>query len=237
LRRLFIADLHLSPEHPERSLALIDFCQQRVHPDDKLYILGDLFEAWIGDDVGITTYADVIACFNELTHSGAEVFFMAGNRDFLVGQAFAQATGIQLLSDPTVCQFDEQNTLLMHGDTLCTDDTEYQNFRTLVRSPAWQLNFLSLPAAKRISQAEDYRQQSQVKTAQKSDDIMDVNNNAVTKAMQAHDASLLIHGHTHRPNVHHLPTGDRAVLGDWTTHFDYISWPQGQKWHLIRETI
>jgi len=117
---------------------LINFCQQRVNAEDELYILGDLFEAWIGDDIGIITYADVIACFKQLTQKGTKVFFMAGNRDFLVGQAFSQATGIQILPDPTLAIFDDQKTLLMHGDTLCTDDVEYQKFRCLVRDPQWQ---------------------------------------------------------------------------------------------------
>ena len=129
MRRLFIADLHLHPARPEHSRALIDFCQQRVNANDELYILGDLFETWIGDDVGIVTYADVIACLKQLTESGTKVYFMAGNRDFLIGQDFSLASGITILPDPSIVTFDGQPVLLMHGDTLCTDDKDYQQFR------------------------------------------------------------------------------------------------------------
>lgn len=237
MRRLFIADLHLHPARPEHSCALINFCQQRVNAEDELYILGDLFEAWIGDDIGIITYADVIACFKQLTQKGTKVFFMAGNRDFLVGQAFSQATGIQILPDPTLAIFDDQKTLLMHGDTLCTDDVEYQKFRCLVRDPQWQSKFLAMSPALRMQQAAHYRQQSKEMTAHKSNDIMDVNPDAVTQAMDHHHVKLLIHGHTHRPQVHQLKIGERVVLGDWIGHFDYLSWPQGQAWRLIRESI
>jgi len=237
LRRLFIADLHLHPARPEHSCALIDFCQQRVHADDELYVLGDLFEAWIGDDVGIITYADVIACFKQLTDAGTKVYFMAGNRDFLIGPLFCEATGITLLSDPTVICIDQQNVLLMHGDTLCTDDIDYQAFRGLVRSDQWQQEFLALTPAQRMAKASEYRQQSQSMTASKSNDIMDVNDNAVAQVMQQHGVNLLIHGHTHRPCVHQLNQGQRVVLGDWTGHFDYISWPEHESWHLIRQSI
>tara|TARA_B100000767_G_C19745873_1_gene528476 strand:- start:1146 stop:1859 length:714 start_codon:yes stop_codon:yes gene_type:complete len=237
MRRLFIADLHLHPARPEHSCALIDFCQQRINVDDELYILGDLFEAWIGDDVGVITYADVIACLKNLTDSGTKVYFMAGNRDFLVGQKFSQSTGVQILPDPTVVNFDGQNVLLMHGDTLCTDDISYQDFRLLVRDPTWQHNFLAMSPALRMQQAAHYRQQSQAMTAIKSNDIMDVNLDTVTQVMNQHQVSLLIHGHTHRPKVHHLDSGERIVLGDWGGHFDYLSWPQGEAWHLIREPI
>jgi len=237
LRRLFIADLHLHSASPQHSRALIDFCQQRINADDELYILGDLFEAWIGDDVGIVTYADVIACFKQLTSSGTQVFFMAGNRDFLIGNKFCQATGIKILPDPTIITFDNQKTLLMHGDTLCTDDIEYQNFRSLVRDPLWQNQFLSMTPALRLQQAAHYRNQSKEMTAHKPNEIMDVNADAVTTAMGHHHVKLLIHGHTHRPQVHHLKSGERVVLGDWRGHFDYLSWPQGQAWRIITESI
>jgi UDP-2,3-diacylglucosamine hydrolase len=127
--------------------------------------------------------------------------------------------------------------LLMHGDTLCTDDQDYQQFRTLVRSLNWQTDFLAQSPALRMQQATDYRQQSQAMTAIKSNDIMDVNLQTVNQVMLQHQVRLLIHGHTHRPQVHHLDQGERIVLGDWGGHFDYLSWPQGQAWHLIREPI
>jgi UDP-2,3-diacylglucosamine hydrolase len=237
MRRLFIADLHLHPARPEHSRALIDFCEHRINADDELYILGDLFEAWIGDDVGIITYADVIACLKELTDSGTKVYFMAGNRDFLIGQQFSQSTGVKTLPDPTVVNFDDQNVLLMHGDTLCTDDTSYQEFRLLVRDINWQDQFLAMSPALRMQKAAHYRQQSQAMTAMKPNDIMDVNLHAVTQVMEQHQVRLLIHGHTHRPKVHHVSQGERIVLGDWGGHFDYLSWPQGEGWHLIREPI
>ena len=237
MRRLFIADLHLHPARPEHSRALIDFCQQRITPADQLYILGDLFETWIGDDVGLVTYADVIACFKQLTQSGTQIFFMVGNRDFLIGQAFYQATGIVPLPDPSLVNIDNQDVLLMHGDTLCTDDLDYQAFRTLTRNPRWQEEFLAMTAAQRMQRAAEYRQQSQSMTAMKTDEIMDINVDAVSRAMTEHGVSLLIHGHTHRPQVHRLPQGERIVLGDWGGHFDYLNWPQNEAWHLIREPI
>ncbi|MDC9720878.1 MAG: UDP-2,3-diacylglucosamine diphosphatase [Gammaproteobacteria bacterium] len=237
MRRLFIADLHLHPARPEHSCALIDFCEQRINADDELYILGDLFEVWIGDDVGMVTYADVIACFKQLTDTGTKVYFMAGNRDFLIGSDFCLATGITLLPDPYLIRFDQQDVLLMHGDTLCTDDLDYQGFRSLVRSPHWQQEFLAMSPALRMQKAANYRQQSQSMTATKSDEIMDVNSDAVDQIMAQYQVSLLIHGHTHRPQVHHLNLGERIVLGDWGGHFDYLSWPQGEAWHLIRQSI
>tara|TARA_B110000090_G_scaffold28931_1_gene30104 strand:- start:140 stop:853 length:714 start_codon:yes stop_codon:yes gene_type:complete len=237
VRRLFIADLHLHPARPEHSRALIDFCQQRVNANDELYILGDLFETWIGDDVGIVTYADVIACLKQLTESGTKVYFMAGNRDFLIGQDFSLASGITILPDPSIVTFDGQPVLLMHGDTLCTDDKDYQQFRSLVRSSDWQTGFLAQAPAVRMQQAAEYRQQSQAMTAIKSDDIMDVNSGTVEQVMHQHQVNLLVHGHTHRPKVHHLDLGDRIVLGDWGGHFDYLSWPKDENWHLIRESI
>lgn len=237
MRRLFIADLHLNPARPEHSCALIDFCQQRINADDELYILGDLFDAWIGDDVGIITYADVITCFKQLTTNGTQVFFMAGNRDFLIGHEFSQATGVQLLVDPTVVTFEGQDVLLMHGDTLCTDDIDYQNFRSLVRDSSWQGEFLAMSPSLRMQQAKDFRQRSRAMTAMKADEIMDVNSHAVNQVMDQHQVKLLIHGHTHRPKIHHLNQGERVVLGDWGGHFDYLSWPQGEAWHLIRESI
>ena len=237
MRRLFIADLHLHPARPEHSRALIDFCEQRVNACDHLYVLGDLFEAWIGDDVGLVTYADVIACFKQLTDAGTQVFFMMGNRDFLIGHAFYQATGIQALADPSIVSIDDQDVLLMHGDTLCTDDVDYQAFRVLCRDPLWQHEFLAMTPAERMAKAAEYRQQSQSMTALKADNIMDVNSQAVASVMSEHQVKLLIHGHTHRPYVHHLDQGERIVLGDWGGHFDYLNWPQGQDWHLIREAI
>ena len=125
----------------------------------------------------------------------------------------------------------------MHGDTLCTDDLDYQAFRTLTRNPRWQEEFLAMTAAQRMQRAAEYRQQSQSMTAMKTDEIMDINVDAVSRAMTEHGVSLLIHGHTHRPQVHRLPQGERIVLGDWGGHFDYLNWPQNEAWHLIREPI
>ena len=133
--------------------------------------------------------------------------------------------------------FDGQPVLLMHGDTLCTDDKDYQKFRGLVRSSSWQTGFLAQTPAVRMQQAAEYRQQSQAMTAIKSEDIMDVNSETVDQVMHQHQVNLLIHGHTHRPKVHHSGLGDRIVLGDWGGHFDYLSWPKDENWHLIRESI
>ena len=216
---LFISDLHLEPAHPARTALLLDFLHQTAPSVDALYILGDLFEAWIGDDDDAEPGPTVAAALRRLTAGGVPVFFLHGNRDFLLGERFAAAAGVQLLLESTVIDLAGERVLLLHGDTLCTDDTDYQAFRAQVRNPAWQAELLNLPLAHRRMLAAQLRESSRQATGQKAAEIMDVNPAEVERVMRRHDVQRLIHGHTHRPAIHHwLPDGRptwRAVLGDW----------------------
>ena len=216
---LFISDLHLDRERPEILSLFCDFLREEAARADAVYILGDLFEYWIGDDDPAEALQPAIGGLRDLTASGVPVFFMHGNRDFLVGKQFADTTGITLLPDPTVIDLHGTKTLLMHGDSLCTDDVAYQALREQLRHPQWQAQFLSQPLAQRHAYAQALRERSRAATAEKAEDIMDVNPAEVRRAMQSAGVSRLIHGHTHRPNIHalaldHAPA-ERMVLGDW----------------------
>lgn len=236
-RSLFISDLHLDPRRPQHTAALRDFCETKLQSGYKLYILGDLFEVWLGDDMGLIHYADVVELLRQQADRGVEVFIQRGNRDFLLGKDFFEATGAHALADESLIEINQQTILLLHGDSLCTDDLDYQAFKQLVRSSAWQTDFLALSPADRINKAQEYRQQSQTMTAAKSDDIMDVNADAVAAAMASHGVKTLIHGHTHRPMVHQADGITRIVLGDWEGHFDYLLWPDNDTWHFLRQPI
>ena len=217
---LFISDLHLDTRRPAVTDLFLDFLAG-LEPARcaGLYVLGDLFEAWIGDDNDDAHDLRVIASLRDTTARGIPVRVMHGNRDFLLGEGFAHATGCTLLADPTVIELDGEPTLLMHGDTLCTDDTEYQQFRALVRNPAWQQQFLAKPIAERRAIAANLRETSRQRTGEKAAYIMDVNPQAVEATLRAHGVRRLIHGHTHRPAVHDLSIdgepAQRIVLGDW----------------------
>ncbi|MDP6165462.1 MAG: UDP-2,3-diacylglucosamine diphosphatase [Gammaproteobacteria bacterium] len=237
MRHLFISDLHLDQSRPHHIQALRDFCECKLQPGYHLYILGDLFEVWLGDDIGLTNYADVIALLKEQVDAGVKIFVQHGNRDFLLGRAFLEATGVQLLTEETVININDMPILLMHGDSLCTDDTEYLAFKKQVRSSKWQQEFLALPPAQRLRKAQDYRQQSSESTANKDAHIMDVNPAAVQEVMQKYNVHTLIHGHTHRPMVHQNDGFTRIVLGDWQGHFDYLLWPNNDTWHFLRQPI
>lgn len=216
---LFISDLHLSAERPQVTALLLDLLRRRAANADALYILGDFFEAWLGDDAVAPEYRVVLEALRRLTASGVPVHFQHGNRDFLVGNRYAEITGCTLLPENAVIDLYGVATLLMHGDTLCTDDREYQDFRAMVRDPAWQRRILNLSIPERIQLAKQLRTNSKAATAMKASEIMDANDEAVTKALQAHGVALLIHGHTHRPAIHRLSLGGRTatriVLGDW----------------------
>ena len=216
---LFISDLHLSDERPEITALFSLFLQNDAARANALYILGDLFEVWLGDDTVLPAYQPVIDGIRALTASGVPVYVMHGNRDFLIGERFAQLSGCQLLEDPTVIELDGKRTLLMHGDTLCTDDVEYQRFRSQVRNPDTQRQFLALPINERIAVAKHYRQESRERSRSKAEEIMDVNQGAVMDIMRRHGVFHLIHGHTHRPAVHSFTLDNhdakRIVLGDW----------------------
>lgn len=217
---LFIADLHLDPSRPhitelfERYLA-----SDEVRSADALYILGDLVEAWVGDDDDAELPQRIAAATRAVRDSGVPVYFMVGNRDFLLGQAFADRAGMTLLDDGVVHDLHGQPTLLMHGDVLCTDDVEYQAVRKQVRNPQWQAQILALPLQARRALAVQAREDSRKHTGSTMESIMDVNADAVADAMRKAGVTRLIHGHTHRPNIHALKLdgqpASRIVLGDW----------------------
>ncbi|HSH43608.1 MAG TPA: UDP-2,3-diacylglucosamine diphosphatase [Arenicellales bacterium] len=215
---LFISDLHLSPARPAIAASFFELLQNEARQADALYILGDLFEYWIGDDAAERLgYAPVIEQLRALADSGVPLWFMRGNRDFLVGDRFAAATGCGLLADPTVVDLYGEPVLLTHGDFLCTDDVEHQQFRKTVDDPDWQRGFLDKPVEARMQMAEEARAESGRHKDSVSMEIMDVNPDAVRRAFETHDVRLMIHGHTHRPAIHDDPVAGtrRIVLGDW----------------------
>ncbi len=216
---LFIADLHLSPGRPEVTEAFIAFLQQRAAGAGALYILGDLFEAWIGDDDPSALASRVTAALRELTEAGTQLAFQHGNRDFLVGKRFAEATGATLLGDEAVVQLDGRPVLLMHGDSLCLDDVAYQRFRRKVRNPAIKWLLAHLPLSKRLQIAARWRAGSKAANRNKPESIMDVTPQEVVRLMDRYRVQTLIHGHTHRPATHRVKlsagAGERWVLGDW----------------------
>jgi UDP-2,3-diacylglucosamine hydrolase len=217
---LFISDLHLSEERAAANERFIAFIEGKARSAAALYILGDFFEYWIGDDDLDAPFNAVIAgLLRGLTGSGVPVYLMHGNRDFLLGEGFCRATGAVLLSDPTVTEIQGERTLLAHGDTLCTDDHDYQAWRRVARSREWQAEFLAKPREERRSIVLGLREKSKAVIQAKTADIMDVNEAAVVQALRTHGVHRLVHGHTHRPGRHaHAADGwrgERWVLPDW----------------------
>jgi UDP-2,3-diacylglucosamine hydrolase len=225
---LFISDLHLDAERPEITRLFGAFIDGEARQAEAVYILGDLFEAWVGDDDPSETGAFVAAKLRALSDRGVRVFFQHGNRDFLVGRDFAQRAGLQLLPENAVIVLNGEPVLLMHGDTLCTGDAAYQAFRAQTRQPAWQQQFLVQPLPTRLAFAAKAREASQQRQGEmKRDDraqfetVTDVAPDAVIATLSQYGISTLIHGHTHRPAIHELKIGGRScrriVLGDWYT--------------------
>lgn len=216
---LFISDLHLHESRPAITRLFIDFLASEARRARALYILGDLFEAWIGDDAVGDHDWEVIQAMAALTDSGVPGYFMRGNRDFLIGDEFARQTGFEILSDPTTVRIDGEDVLLMHGDSLCIDDEDYMTFQALVRSEEWQRDFLSKSIPERIEFAKKARAESQAHGQQTAMEIMDVNKTEVIKAMKQAGVRRFIHGHTHRPAIHDFELdgqpAQRIVLGDW----------------------
>ncbi len=216
---LFISDLHLDESRPEHLQALEQLLQQHAGQCHALYVLGDLFETWIGDDDDSEFNLAAIAAFRAFSDAGSQLYFMHGNRDFLLGEDFARATGGELLNEGTVVDLYGTPTLLMHGDSLCTKDEKYMAFREQVRNPEWQQMMLAKPLQERRMIAQMMRMQSQQSNANKADNIMDVTPEEVVPEMETKCGHQLIHGHSHRPDVHHVPlstgNGQRWVLGDW----------------------
>lgn len=220
---LFIADLHLDDARPHITDLFEHYlASEEARGAKAFYILGDLVEAWIGDDDDAELPARIAAATRALSDSGVPVYFMVGNRDFLLGEAFASRAGMTLLDDGTVHDIEGVPTLLMHGDVLCTDDVEYQAVRKQVRTDAWKQQILSMPLAARRAFAAQARSDSKSRTGRIDETIMDVNQGAVEDAMRNARVTRLVHGHTHRPAVHDFELGtepaQRIVLGDWYDH-------------------
>lgn len=216
---LFVSDLHLNENDPDSGALFIDLLMEAAGRIAALYILGDLFEVWLGDDAISPEQKMVLTTIQRCTQLGTPVFVQHGNRDFLLGPGFEKQSGATLIPDPYVINLNGQPTLLAHGDSFCIDDAAYQAFRTQVRNADWQRQFLSLPLAQRQAIANEYRQESRRQTRQKSLAIMDVNKQATLAAMTIYACPQLIHGHTHRPGIHYLQmerqAAQRYVLGDW----------------------
>jgi UDP-2,3-diacylglucosamine hydrolase len=224
---LFVSDLHLSGGEPESAARFFRFLGETAAQGQALYILGDLFEAWVGDDdLEDPLHTTVARALHDLVALGIPIFVMHGNRDFLIGEGFCRASGAQLLPEPSVIDLFGIPTLLLHGDSLCTDDTPYQQMRTQVRNPAWQQAMLARPLEERRLIGRQLRAQSEVAKDGKSMAIMDVNAEAVAAAFVKSGCRRLIHGHTHRPahHVHHMEGQpcERWVLPDWYTSGGYL---------------
>lgn len=219
MHTLFISDLHLHESRPQITRAFFHFLHTQAIHAEALYILGDFFDAWIGDDDDSALVHDVASELQQLSELGVAIYFMHGNRDFLLGAAFANKAGMELISDGITIDLYGTPTLLMHGDSLCTDDVEYQQFRAMVRSPQWQQQILAQPLATRRALAAQLREKSQSMNSLKADDIMDVSPAEVIAQMEAARVTRMIHGHTHRPARHSLTvsnqSAERIVLGDW----------------------
>lgn len=214
----FISDLHLSPDLPRVTTGFLALLK-RIQPEDTLYVLGDLFEVWVGDDNPDDYNRQMVEAFRHLSDTGTRLFFVHGNRDFLLGQAFATATGGTLLPESSVVEIGGQKILLMHGDQLCTQDEKFMAFRAQSRDPAWQQMMLEKPLDQRLMIATMWRMQSKANNANKPENIMDVTPADVLQVMEDNGVQTLLHGHTHRPAVHPIETkgkpAQRVVLGDW----------------------
>jgi UDP-2,3-diacylglucosamine hydrolase len=224
---LLISDLHLQPTRPDIMSGLYRLLDNLPQDCNQLFILGDLFEYWIGDDAPLPGTDSLADRLSRLHRQGVQIFFQAGNRDFLVGNTWLHKAGAQLLPEAFKIRFpDGALTLLMHGDQLCTDDIEYQAFRKTVRDSAWQQAFLSKSIEERIAIAENLRAESQMRGAEKNQEIMDVNQQTLEQVMEKAAVTRLIHGHTHRPARHKLSINnhpaERIVLGDWDKKGWYI---------------
>jgi len=219
----FISDIHLSENNSHLTNAFKRFLNESKESCSHLFILGDLFEAWIGDDDNNAYHQEIKELLIEFTINGPETFFIHGNRDFLIGQDFAKEVGISLLPDPYTVDINGLKVILSHGDFLCTDDLDYINFRGLVRSKDWQKDFLSKNLNERKLIASTMRNDSRQATSQKSLEITDVNLESVDSFLEEHNPNIFIHGHTHRPKIHHHNAIKRVVLGDWGSSGWYLS--------------
>lgn len=226
MKTLFISDLHLSPDQPELIRLATDFVAQQVNVD-AFYIVGDIFNTWLGDDLVPTEFDPFIQALQNLQQQGSKIYLMVGNRDFMLGKDFAKRVGGTMLDDPVMIDVYGHKILLMHGDSLCTDDVSYQRYRKVVRNRWLQKLFLAMPLTVRQGISDKIKAKSKQQKQNKQAQIMDVNPAAVRQVMQQYNASLLLHGHTHRPAIHTLQASQnisnyRIVLGDWQPDASYI---------------
>jgi UDP-2,3-diacylglucosamine hydrolase len=225
---LFISDLHLEADRPDIAKQFLQFLEQDASEADDLYILGNLFEAWVGDDDPNTHYFTIKRALRKLVDNGIPVYFMHGNRDFMIGKGFANETGVEILKDPHKALMYGEHVLLSHGDVLCTDDVPHQQVRKMTRDPDWQASILAKPLKDRLRMAEEARRQSLEQTINQSMEITDVNQEAVTLVIEKFQVDILLHGHTHRPAVHDIDLGrrkaKRIVLGDWYNQGSVVRW-------------
>ena len=223
---LLISDLHLQPERPDIAAAFEDFLQSKAAGASALYILGDLFESWVGDDDDDPFVLRMIGALRQTADRGTQLFFMHGNRDFLIGQGFAEVTGVTLLPDPYRTCIEGHDLVLLHGDSLCTADSDYMAFREVVRDPTWQAGALAKPLGERRTIASQLREASQANNQNKPEAIMDVTPEEVERVLTDQRVRLMVHGHTHRPAVHPLDVqghpSTRIVLGDWDARGWYL---------------
>ena len=225
---LFISDLHLEEDRPDIADQFLRFLETEALNADALYILGDLFESWVGDDDPNPHYQWIKQALKKLTRKGVPVYFMHGNRDFMIGPDFADETGVEILPDPTIVEIHGSTVLLSHGDAYCTDDLEYQAVRKMSRDPQWQAMMLQKSLEERLAFAAHARAASMARGGTMNDDIMDVNGDAIRSAMTDAGVSLMLHGHTHRPDVHEFEldglSARRIVLGDWYEQGSVVRW-------------
>lgn len=239
-RILLVSDLHLEEERPELTRAFLRFLERETPNASALYILGDFFNVWIGDDDDRPLNALVSAALKRQADAGLAIFLMHGNRDFLLGAGFAAAAGATLVEDPHCLQQGRHRYLLMHGDQLCTRDTAYQAFRTQVRDAGWQRAFLAKPLAERRVFAAQARATSKSMSSNKPEDIMDVSQDAVEAVLAQYGCDSLVHGHTHRPDIHEFSVAGRPlrriVLGDWGSQLWYLAL-QGESERLCPQPL
>ncbi|WP_372964570.1 UDP-2,3-diacylglucosamine diphosphatase [Marinobacter sp.] len=238
---LFISDLHLEESRPDITGAFLSFLNKNAVGARQLYILGDFFEAWIGDDEHTPLQDQVAKALKTLSESGTEIFLMHGNRDFLIGEDYCVRAGATLLDDPALIDLNGTPTLLMHGDSLCTADVEYQKFRANMRNPQMQKMMLARPLEDRQKMARQLRELSAAKNQGKAESIMDVTPEEVVKTLEHYGVQLMIHGHTHRPDIHELQANGqnarRMVLGDWDKNIWWIEASPGQQPELKKAPL
>jgi len=226
----FISDIHISEQYPEIGEQLIDFLENQAQQSDALYILGDLFEYWLGDDDTNPEYKKIQSALKLFTDKKTPTYFIHGNRDFLIGETFAHETGIKILSDPSIIELYGERILISHGDIFCTDDVEYQSSRKQTRDPNWQKMILEKPLKERKVFANEAREKSSIYTQKINEVLMDVNQSETNKTFEKYGLNRIIHGHTHKPAIHNsMINGElykRIVLGDWYEQGSVLKWDQ-----------